>query len=110
MNSLDITIQGAPFRHLLFHFVLAYSNWESVTVCESESFDALSLGLQNALSALNGGPHVHQTDSMSCAVKNHAGSEQGSFRECYQTLMDHYGMQPQHIQTRSPHENGKGII
>ena len=107
MNSLDITIQGEPFRHLLFHFVLAYSNWESVTVCKSESFDALSQGLQNALSALNGVPHVHQTDSMSCAVKNHPGSEQGSFRECYQTLMDHYGMQPRHTQPRSPHENGK---
>lgn len=107
MNSLGITIQGAAFPHLLFHFVLAYSNWESVTVCESESFDALSAGLQHALYALNGVPNVHQTDSMSCAVKNHPGSERGSFRECYQALMDHYGIRPRHTQPGCPHENGK---
>ena len=38
MNSLGITIRGVPFRHKLFNFVLAYSNWQSVTVCNSESF------------------------------------------------------------------------
>ena len=42
-------MQGEPFAHLLFHFVLAYSNWEAGTVCRSESFEALSEGLQHAV-------------------------------------------------------------
>ena len=28
MNELKITIQGEPFKHLLIHSVLPYSNWE----------------------------------------------------------------------------------
>ena len=43
MNSLGITIARQPFDHLLYHFTLTYSNWESVSVCPSESF---SRGLQ----------------------------------------------------------------
>ena len=35
MNSLRITIGGLSFDHLLYHFVLAYSNWETGTVCFS---------------------------------------------------------------------------
>ncbi len=48
MNSLGITLQGIPFAHMLYHFVLCYSNWETGTVCFSESFESLSLGLQNS--------------------------------------------------------------
>jgi hypothetical protein len=32
MNDLQVTIAGAPFPHLLYHFVLTYSNWEHVTL------------------------------------------------------------------------------
>ena len=49
MGRLGVTIQGQPFPHLLYHFVLAYSNWEATTLCFSESFESLSLGLQNEL-------------------------------------------------------------
>ena len=49
MTSLGVTIQGQPFEHMVYHFVLTYSNWESVTICFSESFESLSEGLQNAL-------------------------------------------------------------
>ena len=54
MGRLGVTIQGQPFPHLLYHFVLAYSNWEATTLCFSESFESLSLGLQNALWELGG--------------------------------------------------------
>src|SRR5208337_2748812 len=54
MNALGVTILGKRFDHLVYHFVLTYSNWESVTVCASESFEALSDGLQNALWELGG--------------------------------------------------------
>ena len=37
MNGLGVTIARRPFDHLVYHFVLTYSNWESVTVCPSES-------------------------------------------------------------------------
>ena len=46
MSSLGITIAGVPFDHLLYHFVLPYSNWETATICFSESFESLSEGLQ----------------------------------------------------------------
>lgn len=107
MNHLGVTIQGAPFPHLLYHFVLAYSNWESVMICKSESFDALSAGLQKVLFALGGVPRLHQTDSMSCAVRNRRGRDQGSFTERYQALVHHYGMEAGRTQPRRPHENGK---
>jgi hypothetical protein len=37
MNGLGVRIQGQPFDHLLYHYVLTYSNWEWGTVCFSES-------------------------------------------------------------------------
>ena len=49
MNELGITIGAQSFPHMLYHFVLTYSNWEAVTLCYSESFESLSDGLQNAL-------------------------------------------------------------
>ena len=33
MTELGITIGGQTFAHMLYHFVLTYSNWESVTLC-----------------------------------------------------------------------------
>ena len=41
LSSLGVTIQGRPFAHLLYHFVLTYSNWETERICFSESFEAL---------------------------------------------------------------------
>ena len=40
MESLGVTIGGQPFDHLVYHFVLTYSNWESITICFSESLKA----------------------------------------------------------------------
>jgi len=33
MDTLGVTIQRQPFPHLLYHFVLTYSNWETGTIC-----------------------------------------------------------------------------
>ena len=49
MSKLSIPIGGQHFKHLLYHFVLTYSNWEHGTICFSESYESLSEGLQNAL-------------------------------------------------------------
>ena len=40
MGGLGITVGGQPFDHLVFHFVLTYSNWESGTVCYGESYES----------------------------------------------------------------------
>ena len=53
---------------MVYHFVLTYSNWESVTLCPSESFDSLSLGFQNASFELVGMTMRHITDNMSAAI------------------------------------------
>ena len=59
MGALRVTVAGVAFAHLAYHFVLTYSNWESVTRCFSETFDALSEGLQEALWRLGGVPDEH---------------------------------------------------
>lgn len=104
MNALRITIAGQPFEHLLYHFTLTYSNWEFVSICFSESFEALSRGLQDAFWELGGVPGRHRSDSLSAAVNNL--SQDREFRQRYQDLMDHYQVQPHRINVRKANENG----
>lgn len=104
MNSLGITLLGKRFEHLVYHFVLTYSNWESITICPSESFEALSDGLQNALWELGGAPCRHRSDSLSAAVNNLSAKRE--FQARYRGLLDHYGLAGERINVRQPHENG----
>jgi transposase InsO family protein len=104
MNSLGITIAHQPFDHLLYHFTLTYSNWEFVSVCFSESFEAVSSGLQQALWQLGGVPRRHRSDSLSAAVNNL--SEEREFRGRYRDLMAYYQIEPQRTNARRPNENG----
>ena len=104
MKSLAVTIAGQSFDHLVYHFVLTYSNWESVTICFSESFESLSEGLQNAVWQLGGVPQRHRTDRMSLAVNN--GSDTKEFTDRYTGLLGYYGMEMEKIQPEEPNENG----
>jgi len=104
MNELGISLAGKRFAHLLYHFVLTYSNWETGTICFTESFESLSEGLQNALWELGGVPRVHQTDRLSSAVNNL--NEREEFTKRYQGLLEHYGLQARKSQAGQPHENG----
>lgn len=104
MNSLQITIQGQQFDHLLYHFVLTYSNWESVMVCFSESFESLSEGLQNALWQLSGTPIRHRSDRMSAAVNNLSNKKEFTAR--YEALMRHYDMRMEKTNPSKANENG----
>lgn len=104
MTKLGITIDGAPFDHLIYHFVLTYSNWETGTVCFSESFESISQGLQNALWELGGVPHQHRTDCLTTAVNKTTHPE--VFTHRYQDLVDHYGLTPCKTNPSSPNENG----
>jgi len=104
MNALRVTILGKRFEHLVYHFVLTYSNWEAVTLCASESFEALSDGLQNALWELGGVPRRHRSDSLSAAVNNLSAKRE--FQARYRGLLEHYGLAGERINVRQPHENG----
>jgi transposase InsO family protein len=104
MNELHIKIGGQRFNHLVYHFVLPYSNWEAGTICFSESFESLSEGLQNALWELGGVPKEHQIDRLSAAVCKTTSPEESTRR--YSGLLRHYGIKGRKIQTGKPNENG----
>lgn len=104
MTSLHVTIAGQPLDHMVYHFVLTYSNWESVSICYSESFESLSEGLQRALWKLGGVPQRHRTDRLSAAVNNPSDSREFTLR--YQGLMRHYGLRMEKTQPRHGNENG----
>ena len=104
MKSLGVTIGGQPFDHLVYHWVLTYSNWESITICFSESFESLSEGFQNAVWELGGVPRRHRTDRMSLAVNN--ASNEKEFTQRYTALLGYYRVEMEKIQPDEPHENG----
>ena len=104
MTKLGVTIGGRSFEHLIYHFVLTYSNWETFTICYSESFESLSEGLQNALWELGGVPQRHRTDCLSAAVANTSNLEE--FTRRYQCLLEHYGLQAEKTNPNSGNENG----
>lgn len=104
MDKLGVTIGGERFDHLIYHFVLTYSNWETGTICFSESFESLSQGLQNALWELGGVPEKHRTDRLTTAVNKTDHPEE--FTRNYQDLLDHYGIKGCKTNPDSPHENG----
>lgn len=104
MNLLDITVTGQLFPHMLYHFVLTYSNWEYVEICFSESYESLSAGLQNALWILGGVPEQHRTDHLGAAQLG--GLERDSFGAHYLALMKHYALTPTRNNAGQSHENG----
>jgi hypothetical protein len=106
MEDLHITLAGVPFAHLLYHFVLTYSNVEAVSICFSESFEALAEGLEACLWQLGGVPEQHRTDNLSAAVVTIAPAGERLYTERYLGLMAHYRMQPSTNQPGEAHENG----
>lgn len=104
LNELGITIEGRPFPHMLFHFVLPYSNWETGNICFSESFDSLSEGLQMALRKLGAVPEEVRSDRLSAAINNLKNTKE--FTERYATLLNHYGIRGVKTNPDSGNENG----
>ena len=104
MTELGITLAGQTFEHLVYHFVLTYSNWETGTICYSESLESLSEGWQNAVWELGAAPAEHRTDSLSSAVNNMSNLEE--FNRRYEGVMKYYGVKPRHTNPASPNENG----
>lgn len=106
MDALGITIAGSPFPHLLFHFVLTYSNVEAVALCFSETFEALADGLEYCLWQIGGVPQDHRTDNLSAAVQTIESGGQRRWTDRYLGLMTHYGMTPSTNTAGVAHENG----
>jgi len=104
LNGLEITIDNRPFDHMMFHSVFTYSNWEYVHLCHSESFEALSTGLQDTLYRAGGAPKRIRSDSLSAAVNNLSSDKE--FAASYGRLLGYYGVKGHRINVRKPHENG----
>jgi hypothetical protein len=106
MEDLDVPLHGQPFPHLVHHFVLTSSNVEAVSICVSESFEALAEGIEKALWQIGGVPLHHRTDHVTAAVKNAGKEHTKDWTKRYDALMAHYGMQPTKNHVRIAHENG----
>ena len=105
MNDLEITIDGEPFEHLLYHFVLPHSRWETGMICFSETFEALIAGFQKAVGELGRTPHKHRTDNLSAATHDLKDGRR-AFNERYLGAMAHYGVEADRNTPGRAHENG----
>lgn len=106
MTELGVTIAGVPFPHLCYHMVLTYSNHEAVTVCFSETFEALAEGIETCLWRMGGSPELHRTDNLSAAVRHLDVEGRKDFTARYQGLMAHYNMTPTTNTAGESHQNG----
>ena len=112
LTDLGVTIQGQPFKHMLIHCVLPYSNWEWGRVVQSESLLAVRLGMQSSLLKLGYVPCIAQTDNSSAATRRlgiseaDAGQSGRTYTEEYLHLLDHYGLEPRATHLGNPNENG----
>ena len=104
MDDLGITICGEILKHLLYHFVLTYCNWENTEICYSESYESLAHGLQSSLWKLGLVPERHRTDRLSAAVNKDCNPEK--FTPRYHALLGHYGITPERTNPASGNENG----
>ena len=107
LKGVEITIGGAAFEHLIYHYRLSYSGWQYAQIIQGgESFIALSEGLQNALHASGGAPQQHRTDSLSAAYKNARGQHRKVLTGYYEELCEHYRLEPTRNNKGIAHENG----
>ena len=105
-DELGVTIGGVPFDHLLFELALSFSGWRWPTVALSESFEALALGVQEALWQLGGVVEVLRSDNLSAATHELPLGGGRALTKRYRGLLEHYGMQATRIFPRKAHENG----
>jgi hypothetical protein len=103
-SELEVTIDGQPFPHMLFHFMLPYSRWETAFISHTESFDSLTMGYMKAVAELGAVAEEHRTDNLTAAVNNHGTRH--VFHERWQSFLDHYSVRPSMNNAGESHENG----
>jgi hypothetical protein len=104
-TSLEVSVAGERFDHLLCQSVLPYSNWQSVVICRSESMLALRSGVQTAVFRLGRVPQWHQTDNSTAATHDLRTGKRG-FNVEYEQLMAYLGMKPRTIGIGESQQNG----
>lgn len=104
MDSLGITLAGQAFPHRLFHFMLPYSQWETVMICHTESFDTLTQGFERAVLQLGGCLGEHRTDNLSAATRKMGNTR--TFTERWESFLSHYHVRPSRNNPGESHENG----
>lgn len=104
MNEVGILIDGKPFPHLLFHFMLPYSRWETVSICYSESYETLTTGYELAAWELGAVAPEHRTDNLSAATQK-MGDDR-VFTKRWSDFMGHYDVKPSKNNPGVSHENG----
>lgn len=106
-GELGVTIAGAPFDHLLGHFVLPYSNWQRATVCFSESFVSLKTGVQAGYWSLGGVTADLWTDNSSTATHQiKRGDDERTFNDAYAAFCRHLKVEPHTTNLACPNEQG----
>ncbi|MCP4934242.1 MAG: transposase family protein [bacterium] len=106
LSKLEVTLAGQPFKHLLIHCVLPYSNWEWGAIAQSESQLALQRGLQSSLFKLGYVPSYHQTDNSSAATYQVKRSGERSYNQGYLDILNHFDLKPRTIAVGCPQQNG----
>jgi hypothetical protein len=102
-DGFSVTIAGRPFKHMLYHFWLAFSGWEHARAVQGgESFTALTEGLQEALWQLGGVPREHRTDRLSAACRNLTKRDDEA--KGYAEFCRHYGLDPSRNNAGVAHE------
>jgi hypothetical protein len=111
-----VTVGGQLLVHMLYVFVLPFSNWTWATVCRSESLASLRCGLQRALFQLGRVTQWHQTDNSTAATHripkdkqeevDGGGGRKRTFNTDYMALMRHYNMKPRTTGVGKKEQNG----
>ena len=110
-NELKITINGAPYPHLLGHAVFPFSNWEWVGVCLSESLLSLRMCLQDALWRIDGVPGRLQVDNSSAATHTiKRGQAEREFNTGFMEFCRYLRLEPRAINVAKPNENGDAEV
>jgi hypothetical protein len=103
-TELEVMVDGQAFPHMLFHFMLPYSGWETACIAHSESFDSLTMGYMKAVAELGAVAEEHRTDNLTAAVINHGNSH--VFNERWTAFLGHYEVRPSKNNAGVSHENG----
>lgn len=107
MTTLGIRIGGKAFAHKACHSVLTYSNWECVSLCQTESLLSLRGQLKKVVGQLEAVPRFHRTDHSSTATHTlRRGQLARDFNGRYLDLTAAFGMTPTVIQKKKPEQNG----
>jgi transposase len=105
-NELEVTIAGEDFPHLIFEFVLSSSKHTRTSIAYSETYEALSSGLQRAFWEIGGVPKEVRSDNLSAATHELKKAKGRTLTMRYRGLLEHYRATSTLIRPGKANENG----